>query len=167
MYAKRQSQFCLTAHRGARSIYSCVHRRILAELVGGVNTFVSCRLDSGANNARMGQMVLSDTLSASPVEDAARLRELFAACSMTQLDFALQTGIGSQAQVWQYLNPHKKGGRPLNRIAAMRFAIGLRCHLSDFSPSLQLTADEISQFATRSPMANERFPLYTVIRTKY
>lgn len=66
------------------------------------------------------------------IDDAARLRALFDAQSLTQEAFGERYGIGSQSLVWQYLN----GYIPLNLHAAARFAVGLKCEVADFSPRL-------------------------------
>lgn len=51
---------------------------------------------------------------------------------MSQQGFGLEYGIGSQGMVWQYLN----AVAPLNLEAAAKFAKGLHCSISDFSPRL-------------------------------
>lgn len=83
------------------------------------------------------------------IQDSARLRNLFEArAGMSQLEFGQQYGIGNQGMIWQYLNAHKPKGSVLNVFAAIKFAEGLRCQVSDFSPSIQLEIDRISAFST-------------------
>ena len=55
-----------------------------------------------------------------------------------------------QGQLWQLLNVDKKGGRPLNIMAAIKFAEGLNVRVSDFSPSLQEAIDRLVPFASES-----------------
>lgn len=75
------------------------------------------------------------------IEDAARLRALYEARKppkMSQVAFANTYGIGTtQGIVWHYLN----GVAPLNLGAVIKFARGLRCSVSDISPTL---ANELS-----------------------
>jgi len=67
------------------------------------------------------------------IEEAARLKALFEARSTTsQMKFGADNEIGSQGMVWQYLNARA----PLNLDAALKFAKGLGCAVSDFSPRL-------------------------------
>lgn len=51
---------------------------------------------------------------------------------MSQAEFGAAFGLGTQGMVWQYLN----GYTPLNYDAAAKFAKGLRCTISDFSPEM-------------------------------
>jgi hypothetical protein len=51
---------------------------------------------------------------------------------MSQTEFGIAFGLGTQGMVWQYLN----GYTPLNYDAAAKFAKGLRCTISDFSPEM-------------------------------
>jgi hypothetical protein len=75
------------------------------------------------------------------LDDARRLKALYEARKpegMSQLAFALAYDIGTtQGIVWQYLN----GVNPLNLGAVIKFARGLRCAVSDISPTL---ANELS-----------------------
>ncbi|THF67508.1 hypothetical protein E6C76_03875 [Pseudothauera nasutitermitis] len=89
------------------------------------------------------------------IQDSVRLRELFEKrAGMSQLEFGQVYGIGNQGMVWQYLNADKPKGSVLNVVAAIKFAEGLRCHVSDFSPSLQKEIDRIAMFASdRRPAA--------------
>lgn len=61
--------------------------------------------------------------------------------------------------VWQYLNADKPKGSVLNVFAAIKFAEGLHCRVSDFSPSIQEEIDRIASFATSAerdvPMKKE------------
>lgn len=94
----------------------------------------------------------TDTVTSDPVGDASRLKMRFDSAGYTQAEFGELFGIGSQAQVWQFLNPDKKGGRPLNVVTAAKFAIGLKCSIGDFSPSIQAFVDEITRFsANKTP----------------
>lgn len=65
--------------------------------------------------------------------------------------------------VWQYLNADKPKGSVLNVFAAMKFAEGLRCHVSDFSPSMQEEIDRIASFSTESgdAMKKQNLPFAT------
>jgi len=83
------------------------------------------------------------------IQDSARLRELFEKhAGMSQLDFGQTYGIGNQGMVWQYLNADKPKGSVLNIAAAIKFAEGLNCRVSDFSPALQVEIDRIAEFAS-------------------
>lgn len=83
------------------------------------------------------------------IRESIRLRELFAErAGVSQLEFGQTYGIGNQRMVWQYLNADKPKGSALNVFAAMKFAEGLRCHVSDFSPSMQEEIDRIAVFAS-------------------
>lgn len=91
------------------------------------------------------------TISTDPEGDALRLKALLekhrdANQAYSQASFAAQHGLGSQAKLWQMLNPGNAKGRPLNLAAAIAFANGLKCSVADFSPSLQNSIDLISQF---------------------
>lgn len=66
-------------------------------------------------------------------EEAARLKALFdARAKMSQMSFGAENNIGSQGMVWHYLNARA----PLNLGVAIKFAAGLNCDVSDFSPRL-------------------------------
>lgn len=91
------------------------------------------------------------------IRESIRLRELFAErAGMSQLDFGQAYGIGNQGMVWQYLNADKPKGSVLNVLAAIKFAEGLNCRVSDFSPSIQLEIDRISSFSTKSEEVEKR-----------
>lgn len=81
------------------------------------------------------------TLKQWQIDDAKRLKALFNKnAELSQLDFGSRYDIGSQGMVWQYL-----GGRaPLNIKVAVKFAVGLRCEVADFSPTL---AQELATLA--------------------
>ena len=69
------------------------------------------------------------------IEEAQRLRRLFDDRPMPRLSqakFGEAFEIGSQGVVWQYLHARI----PLNVEQAVRFARGLNCSVSDFSPRL-------------------------------
>ncbi|KDC48037.1 hypothetical protein [Bordetella bronchiseptica] len=71
------------------------------------------------------------------VEDARRLKALFEErAEQSQLAFGATYEIGNQSMVSQYL----LGIRPLNIVAATKFAKGLCVTIDDFSPTL---ADQI------------------------
>lgn len=109
-----------------------------------------------------------ETVSSTPIEDAARLKVLMENVSASQAEFAAAYGIGSQAQLWQYLNPDKKGGRPLNVIAATGFAKGLGVSVESFSPSLQSCINKLAEFARKTNSdklaINEKSPTYLVTK---
>ena len=91
------------------------------------------------------------------IRESIRLRELFAErAGMSQLDFGQAYGIGNQGMVWQYLNADKPKGSVLNVLAAIKFAEGLNCRVSDFSPSIQLEIDRISSFSSKSEEVEKR-----------
>lgn len=75
-------------------------------------------------------------------EDAKHLKKIFEqkVDGLNQEDFGARYGLGSQGNVWQYLN----GRISLNQWAAIKFAYGLRCAVSEFSPTL---AAEIAEIA--------------------
>jgi hypothetical protein len=76
---------------------------------------------------------LKNRLEAWQIEDAERLRALFAErADVSQAKFGELYGIGTQGMVWQYLNAH----RPLNPKAAKAFADGLKLTLAQVSPTL-------------------------------
>jgi len=65
--------------------------------------------------------------------DARRLAHLFKVRStLSQLEFGAAHGIGNQSMVSQYL----RGVRPLNIVAATKFAQGLGVSIDEFSPTL-------------------------------
>lgn len=70
------------------------------------------------------------------LEDAARLKLLWDAhrqkTKATQEQFGLDTGIGNQGAIWQYLNARIA----LNADSATRFARGMGIEVKDFSPRL-------------------------------
>lgn len=83
-----------------------------------------------------------EPISATPSDDAARLKALFKdKAKLTQSEFGARYGIGSQGMVWQYLN----GTRPLNVSAAKNFANGLGVSIDDFSPSIAEIINEAGQ----------------------
>lgn len=85
------------------------------------------------------------------IQDSIRLRKLFAdRAGMSQLEFGQAYGVGNQGMVWQYLNADKPKGSVLNVFAAIKFAEGLQCRVSDFSPSIQEEIDRIASFATKT-----------------
>ena len=85
------------------------------------------------------------------IQDSIKLRELFSQrAGVSQLEFGQVYGIGNQGMVWQYLNADKPKGSVLNVFAALKFAEGLHCRVSDFSPSLQLEIDRIASFASKT-----------------
>lgn len=90
------------------------------------------------------------------IQDSVRLRKLFEEhAGMSQLEFGQVYGIGNQGMVWQYLNADKPKGSVLNVAAAVKFAEGLHCRVSDFSPTLQKEIDRIAAFASdRHPTAD-------------
>jgi transcriptional regulator with XRE-family HTH domain len=69
-------------------------------------------------------------------EDAKRLAAIFEArkqqLGFTQKSFAEESGLKSQAAVWQYLT----GYIPLGLEAAVKFSNGLLCMVDDFSPTI-------------------------------
>lgn len=82
------------------------------------------------------------------IADSKRLAELFSKnAGMGQLDFGLKYEIGNQGMVWQYLNAGKPKGSVLNVSAAIKFARGLNCRVSDFSPKIQEEINMISSFS--------------------
>lgn len=67
------------------------------------------------------------------VEESAKLKELYLnRATGSQAEFGATYDIGSQGMVWQYLNAKA----PLNLSAALKFARGLRCEVSEFSGRL-------------------------------
>lgn len=93
------------------------------------------------------------------IQDSIRLRELFAdRAGMSQLEFGHKYDIGNQGMVWQYLNADKPNGSVLNIPAAIKFAKGLHCRISDFSPSIQEEIDRIAGVATQATPANSGKP---------
>ncbi len=69
------------------------------------------------------------------MKKVSRLKQLYDARvpeGVTQKEFGLQYGIGSQSMVAQYLSET----RPLNYEAAAKFAKGLRCTIYDISPEM-------------------------------
>lgn len=89
------------------------------------------------------------------IRESIRLRELFAErAGMSQLEFGQAYGIGNQGMVWQYLNADKPKGSVLNVQAAIKFAEGLRCRVSAFSPSIQEEIDRIASFSSKAEQDN-------------
>ncbi|MDN3512666.1 MAG: helix-turn-helix domain-containing protein [Candidatus Jettenia sp.] len=88
-------------------------------------------------------------------EDANRLMDIFEdrreKHGITQSSLADALGYSSQSSVSQYLI----GKIPLNVEAAIKFAEGLHCRVSDFSPSLQKEIDRIARFASSNVAEEE------------
>lgn len=117
-------------------------------LFNGVNSDVGCLIYSNANNSGMVTRTSAETISKTPGDDAERIKAMMADSKLSQAEFAETYGIGSQAQLWQFLNPESKKGRPLNLPAAIGFATGLNCRVGDFSPSLQKFIDKIALYSS-------------------
>lgn len=82
-------------------------------------------------------------LEAWQAEDAQRLKALWESRpepKLSQAEFGATYALGTQGNVWQYLN----GEIPLNLSAAIRFAQGLKCKVSDISPTLAADLDRIA-----------------------
>jgi len=73
---------------------------------------------------------------------------------MSQLEFGQAYGIGNQGMVWQYLNADNPKGSALNVSAAIKFATGLACKVSDFSPAIQEEINKIAAFASYEETTN-------------
>lgn len=97
----------------------------------------------------MGSNVIDQGIVAA---EAQALRRLYEARfpkgsrEMSQARFGDDYDIGSQGMVWQYMNGH----RPLNLQAAVNFARGLGCSVSDFSPRLAESQRSIAAAADDS-----------------
>lgn len=108
-------------------------RTILAPLFEKVNSATCCATNSAAYSSGMEKTSKKSKIEPVHIEEAARLKRLFDARSTTsQMKFGADNEIGSQGMVWQYLNARA----PLNLDAALKFAKGLGCPVSDFSPRL-------------------------------
>lgn len=71
------------------------------------------------------------------IAESKRLRELWEKRkTMTQVEFGEKYGIGTQGAMYQFLN----GVTPISLKAAIGFAKGLNCQISDFSPRLAAEA---------------------------
>lgn len=90
--------------------------------------------------------ILRTPLTPSQLDDAERLKHLYKHTphQLSQADFGAKFDIGSQSAVWQYLN----GKTALNIKAAYAFAEGLKCSVSDFSPTLASQIDSLTQATT-------------------
>lgn len=105
---------------------------ILAPLLSGVNSATRCVATSVSHNPGMEKSKKSK-IEPIHVEEAGRLNALFKdRAGMSQEAFGDAYDIGTQGMVWQYLNAKS----PLNVEAAINFARGLRCKISEFSPRL-------------------------------
>lgn len=97
-------------------------------LVQNVNSSARCFVNSTAINCRM-EKELEDW----QIEDAERLKKLFEAhATKSQQAFGLDSEIGTQGMVWQYLNAR----RALNLDALFKFAQGLGVEAKIISPTL-------------------------------
>jgi len=100
-------------------------------LVPIVNSIPRCSAISNANKVlAMGRP--RKKLDKWQRDDAERLKRLFEQSDQSQEAFALQNDLGTQGNVWQYLNGHI----PLNLDAALKFAAGLGVTVAAFSPTL-------------------------------
>lgn len=99
------------------------------------------------------KLIARTPLTTSQLDDAKRLKSLYDSTphGLSQSDFGAKFEIGSQGAVWQYLN----GRTALNVKAARAFADGLRCNVSDFSPSLARDIESLSP----TPPENDDFAL--------
>lgn len=81
-------------------------------------------------------------LTSEQLEDAQRLKSLYTSSGhgLSQAEFGARYEIGSQGMVWQYLNGHTA----LNIRAAKAFALGLKCRVFDFSPTLHAEIDALT-----------------------
>lgn len=93
-------------------------------------------------------------------EDADRLNALFKKhAKVTQAEFGVRYGIGSQGMVWQYLS----GRRPLNIKAAEAFAHGLGISIDQFSPTI---ANQVLEASKRASEADKDWPFTRVSKYK-
>lgn len=106
---------------------------ILAPLFGLVNSADRCCKNSNAHNPPMHKDSKKAKIEPVHIEEAAKLKALFKErVKVSQMRFGEDNELGSQGNVWQYLNARS----PLNLEAAIKFAKGLKCSVSDFSPRL-------------------------------
>lgn len=79
------------------------------------------------------------------VEESAALKRLFETHQkMSQAAFGAEFGLGTQGNVWQYLNAKS----PLNAAAAVKFAKGLGVEVREFSPRLAQEIENLSEGVT-------------------
>ena len=89
---------------------------------------------------------LADLSGPHPPSALKRLYDERVSGEITQEEFGVRYGLGTQGMVWQYLNGHT----PLNIEAAAKFAKGLNCKIDDFSPELAATLrDEVLPFLAK------------------
>lgn len=106
---------------------------ILATLFDLVNSADRCRKNSNAHNRDMRKDPKKPKIELVHIEEAAKLKALFKErAEVSQMRFGEDNELGTQGNVWQYLNARS----PLNLEAALKFAKGLKCSISDFSPRL-------------------------------
>jgi hypothetical protein len=116
-----------------------VHREIIAMLFPSVNRDARCTATRIAHIVRGMPKKPRKPLEEWQVADARRLLALWEEAKLADPDwpaqaaFASTYGIGeTQGSVWQYLH----GKIPLNLTVALKFAKGLGCEVSKFSPTL-------------------------------
>lgn len=121
-------------------------------LLPSVNSTDSHYENSGASKMTVMEKAPRKSPSAEQLADAARLLDLWnrREPKISQLQFAIDTRIGrTQGSVWQYL----MGKIPLNLVVAIKFARGLGCEVSDFSPTL---GAQITQSRGVRPKSQQR-----------
>lgn len=102
-------------------------------LFNPVNSITRCALTSRAITVRLMNKPRKEP-EPWQQEDAERLLRIYEKRkgALSQEEFADRSGLGTQGNVWQYLN----GRIPLNVYAASAFAAGLQCSVEEFSPRL-------------------------------
>lgn len=97
-------------------------------------------------------IVAAESASLLAIWNAFSERMKAAGTPVSQAEFGAEHDLGSQGMVWQYLN----GTKPLGLDAAEKFARGLGCKITDFSPRLAarvMSAAEIADGHKAVPLA--------------
>lgn len=121
--------------------------RILAPLFEKRNRGSCCGSFGRSDNGPM-ENPKSAKITQVHKDEATRLLKLFKErVTVSQAQFAHDHGLGSQGNLSHYLGARS----PLNLVAALKFAVGLQCHLSAFSERLDKELSDLLGLVSALP----------------